>query len=179
MILDSQWLALAARSESGRPHEWANIMWVIRNRRESRGYPSTYQGVITQAWQFSYFNPWRGEPDSQFVFTEAKEGYAGDHEGWDENDYERAVVCATRVLGMDRSQAPFSHKVFNFWSPRSMDPALSIPKWRWDKLWVFAMPGIHPHRFLFAETTSMPNGEPIQVVQNRLLGLTQITQPFE
>ena len=176
LFLDREWLALAARSESSQPHEWENLMWVVRNRRESRGYPSTYPGVITQAWQFSYFNPWGaavvGTWDTWDIFNEAKKGYAGENEGWDENDYDRAIVCAIRVMRMDRSQAPFSHNVLNFWSPISMVPALSIPKWRWNKLRVFAMPGIHPSRFLFAETTSMPDREPIRVIQNRLLGLS-------
>lgn len=33
------------------------VGWTIRNRVEDVRWPNTYEGVITQKWQFSAFNP--------------------------------------------------------------------------------------------------------------------------
>jgi hypothetical protein len=145
-----EWLGLAARSESDQPHEWLPVMWVVRNRVEARGYPNRYNKVITQAYQFSYFNQFRGK-DPSTTFPLALEGYAGECEGWDANDYNKAVEAASVVIQAPRSDAPFGPHVLNFWSPRSMVPAYSLPKWRWKELWAFQLPGIDPTRFLFAQ----------------------------
>ena len=158
MIHDAMWLGLAARSESDQPHEWWPLLFVMRNRMLSPGFPDTAAGVITQAWQFSYFNKWRGSSTDE-AFHHAFAEYAGDASGWSENDYTEAVKAAREVLNAGRREAPFGPKVLNFWSPRSMVPAYSLPKWNWDVMRVFALGGIDPSRFLFAETVT--GGHPL------------------
>ena len=172
MILDAEWAGLAARSESDQPHEWWPILWVIRNRMLDRNYPDTAQGVVTQAWQFSYFNEWRGRDDSAAVFSEAKMGYAGDHTGWHENDYTEAVVAAREVLTAGRREAPFGPKVLNFWSPQSMIPALILPDWNWEELRCFSLGGLDPSRFLFAE--SVNSRHPLADNINHMLGVNDL-----
>ena len=158
-IPDAMWLGLAARSESDQPHEWRPLLWTARNRMLSPGFPDTAAGVITQAWQFSYFSAFRDVADPDVAFTRALAGYAGDASGWSENDYTEAVKAAREVLNAGRWAAPFGPKVLNFWSPRSMVPAYSLPKWNWDVMRVFALGGIDPSRFLFAETVT--GGHPL------------------
>ena len=60
MITDAQWLGLVMRSEDDEPHAWWSLGWVVRNRLESPLYPDTYQDVIVQRRQFSYFVPFIG-----------------------------------------------------------------------------------------------------------------------
>lgn len=144
---ESDWLGLALRSESDEPHEWPALAWVIRNRVESNRYPDTYYEVITQAYQFSYFNQFRGIEDSEELFAVAKEGYAGDNSGWDENDFVRAKACAASVMMLPRWAAPFSHRVLYFWAPGAMVPRGSDPSWASDLKYVFTLPGNHRWKF--------------------------------
>jgi hypothetical protein len=148
---ESRWLGLALRSESDQPHEWLPIAWVIRNRVESRIYPDTYAGVVTQRQQFSYFNHFQRVDGPEEIFAAALEGYAGENAGWHDNDYLHACECASAVRRMPRWMAPFSPRVFHFWSPVSMVPKGSDPAWAED-LRVFALPGIHAQRFKFGES---------------------------
>lgn len=150
MATPAEWAGLAARSESDRPHEWPAIITVLRNRVEAAGFSSTMRGVITAPWQFSYFNQWRGEADLERVYSLALEGYAGDRFG--ENSRENAVECASWVLDLPRWRLPFGPRVYNFWSPISMVPRFSRPRWDFSGLREFTVPGIDPDRFIFAET---------------------------
>ena len=145
----AQWLGLALRSESDQPHEWPAIGWVIRNRVLKRGYPNDYFKVITQPWQFSYFNKYRGmKPDGK-LFELAKKGYAGEMQGWHENDFDEAVNCAWSVIHGPRYKAPFAPNIYHYWSPVSMKPQGSDPSWaaRFEKV---PVSGIDPWRFTFA-----------------------------
>jgi len=150
MIEDAQWLGLVARSESDFPHEWQPIQWVVRNRIASKRYPNTFQGVITQPRQFSYLNQFNHLANDEAIYEAAIDGYAGDMEGWGENNLDKAVNCAYHVLGLPRYRAPFSHNTFWFWSPISMRPKGSDPAWSKD-LRIFTLDGIDPQRFKFAE----------------------------
>ena len=147
----AEWAGLCARSESDQPHEWPYLVWVIRNRVEARAWPGNVRGVVTQPWQFSYFNKWRSSLDYDRIWHEATAGYAGDSTGWADNDLDRAVACAADVLERPRWQAPFSHRVYHFWSPVSMDPQGSDPSWA-ERLRVFEVSGVDPWRFKFAES---------------------------
>ena len=150
-VTEDLWLGLALRSESDQPHEWPALGFVIRNRVLRRGYPSTYFGVITQAKQFSYFNKWAGwGGDDLALFNEAKEGYAGECEGWSENDFTEAVECARWLITAPRWYAPFGPTVLHYWSPVSMVPKGSDPSWAAAMEKVYA-PGVDPWRFTFAQ----------------------------
>ena len=76
---------------------------------------------------------------------------AGENEGWTENDFLKALEAAGSVIKAERFAAPFSHRVFNYWSPDSMVPKGSLPRWNWSRLRCFTVPGVDPLRFVFAE----------------------------
>ena len=146
-----RWLALAIRSESDQPHEWSYIGWTIRNRVLSHRYPDTYQGVILQPKQFSYFNAFIAPGQSAAtIYERAKAGYAGDATGWAENDLARAEDCAHELIRAPRWQAPFGVDVMHYYSPVSMKPAGSKPPWAPTAKRLFAPSGVDPSRFLFA-----------------------------
>jgi hypothetical protein len=141
-----RWAALCARSESNRPHEWLYILNVIRNRVAHPGLPDIVRDVVLQPWQFSYFNKWTVDREltDEELFDRAMSGYAG-------ADHEAATAAAEDVFNRPRHQLPLGPKALLFWSPVSMDPAYSIPKWNWDILRAFRIGGIDPCRFVFAE----------------------------
>jgi hypothetical protein len=146
-----RWAGLVVRSESDFPHEWPFILWVIRNRVEAKGYPNSIFGVVTAARQFSHFNQFQGRIDNDETFSEALGTYAGDSEGWSDNDFIEACHCARGVFSAPRWSAPFSHRVFNFWSPRSMVPTGSDPSWA-SSYRLVLVSGVDPDRFKFGET---------------------------
>jgi hypothetical protein len=150
MPLDAEWLGLVARSESGQPHEWRFIMWAVRNRVEARRWSTTYAGVITQNKQFSYFNDYQHLEDEDAIFAAAVDGYAGDSSG--DNCLDNAVECARSVIAAPRWSAPFSPKVDHFWSPISMRPVGSEPKWASAMYKIFTPCGIDSWRFRFGES---------------------------
>ena len=150
MITDAQWLGLVARSESNYPHVWQPIMWVVRNRVEGIEYPASYGKVVTDDFQFSYFNKFRHIDDPCEVYYEATKGYAGDSKGWGGDDLGKAISCAWHVLGQPRYMCPFSHRTYWFWSRVSMNPPGTDPKWAVD-MRKFSLSGIDPERFMFAE----------------------------
>ena len=137
------WAAICAASESNRPEEWPYILTVIRNRVESRKYPSTYLEVVRQPLQFSYFNQ-HGEKSPEATFKAALTDYPG-------HQFEDAYACARMVLDSPRWVLPFSAKVLNFWSPVSMKPAGEPPRWDFSGLRVFQVSTLDPWRFMFAE----------------------------
>ena len=143
MPLDAEWLGQVARSETDKPHEWPYVMWVVRNRVETKRFPNTYPGVICQPLQFSYYNQYQHAEDEDAMYAEASLGYAG-------KDHDAVVGCAHHVLGLPRYHAPFSDKVYYFWSPISMSPPGRDPSWA-KKLRVFEVSGVDPWRFKFAE----------------------------
>jgi len=150
---DAEWLALLLRSEANLQHEWWPVGWVVRNRVESEKFPDTYEGVILQRMQFSYFNGWTSAgiaPDR--IFVEAQRGYAGPTEPL-------SLACAKAILATPRWHAPFGRAVLNYWSPVSMLPQGSLPAWDFSHLRCFELSGIDPYRFIFGETVKV--GHPL------------------
>ncbi len=68
------------------------IAWVIRNRVESKKWPSTYWQVITQKWQFSSFNLL--DQNRAFVENPLKSGKEIDRQAW-----EHAYQIAKKIVG--------------------------------------------------------------------------------
>ena len=144
-----KWLGLAIRSESDEPHEWVPVAWSIRNRVLSPRYPNTYQGVILQRKQYSYFNKFYGMK-AEDIYNEAIKGYAGDNSGWGENDLKAAQQCARDIILSPRYKAPFGADVMHFYSPISMDTVSSKPSWMQLSTRIVHVSGIDPKRFVFA-----------------------------
>lgn len=144
---DRDWLALAIRSEDDEPHAWIPLGWVMRNRVESGSYPDSYFEVITQAYQFSYFNQFRGIEDEGDLFDAALAGYAGDAYGWEDNDFAEAQRCATQIMIAPRWTAPFSHRVYYFWAPGGMVVRGTDPPWAENLRRVFTLPGLARWKF--------------------------------
>lgn len=141
---EADWLALCLASESNLPHEWPLIGWVIRNRVHSSRFPNTYQSVILQPSQFSYFNSFKGS--SEEIFSKALSGYAGKiFSGRD------AISCALAIISAASWQAPFGPDVLHYWSPISMVPKGSLPSWAKQAKRTFTLSGIDPERFACAE----------------------------
>lgn len=53
---------------------------VIRNRVEDKRWPNTYEGVITQKWQFSAFNP--GDPNAVLYPSTSLLGHPPEDSAW-------------------------------------------------------------------------------------------------
>lgn len=151
MPSDAEWLAQCVRSETDLDHEWASVAWVIRNRVESPKFPNSYESVITQPWQFSLYNRWRGLPPA-VIYREAQLSYAGHRK-------DETVELAQAVLNTPRIAAPFGARVLHYYSPISMSPPGSVPDWDWTILRPFTPTGIDPWRFVFADT--VPRGHPL------------------
>lgn len=146
-----EWLGLCLRSESEQPHEWPYLGWAIRNRVESSRFPATYQDVICQPRQFSYFNPFTHIADPNAIYDAAIRGYAGDTSGWPHNDLPYAIECAAWVVNASMWESPFRSRVFYFWAPQSMNPPGSDPAWAKNLSRIFTPSCIDPWRWKFGE----------------------------
>lgn len=144
-----RWAALCARSESNLPHEWVYILNVLRNRVAAKGYPDIIEEVVRQPQQFSLFNRWmKTSLDSQGVFDAAMATYAG-------ANHEEVCLAAEDTFNVPRHKLPLAARVVNFWSPISMTPAFKPPSWNWSILRCFAVSGVDPVRFVFAENVGV------------------------
>ncbi len=162
MIPDEHWAALCLPTETKRPHEQYLVAWVIRNRledghREFR-HLVTYRDVVLQRFAFSAFNPYTttGTPDQE-TFTRVLAKVT-------EARFNAALGVLRGVEQEPSWKAPFSPDTLFFWSPRSMVPAGSLPRWQWGQLRIFSMPGVSPWRFRFAEYTEATDphlGKPV------------------
>jgi hypothetical protein len=143
----SAWIGLCLVTESNYPFEWPAVAAVIRNRIDSRRFPSTAGEVVLQPKQFSAFNP----------FTPAEPTFAT----WERviysmSDARRAQVkdaipCAAWVLSLPVWRLPFAPTVCHYYSPVSMIPKWSEPKWAKQAKRLFTPSGIDPKRFVFAD----------------------------
>lgn len=150
-----QWAALCAATETNRPHEMLNVIWVIRNRAES-GRPQfgitpavkasgrTYEAVVLSPNQFSAFNGFLSMTPEEIYDSVSKDPKYRPM-------LPPALACAEFVLSCSNEGAPFSSRTFYYWSPVSMVPQWHPPKWDFSGLRVFAAPPSDPRRFLFAE----------------------------
>ena len=144
MISETDWLAQVALTESDRVEEWFYIMSVVRNRVQHRRYPDTYEGVVTQAYQFSFYNMFIGNDNKEYVFSEVNrlKNFSA----------ERMVVAkfiANQVMSSPKYRAPFNGNVTLFYSPISMGGRM--PSWNWDVVRRLSIAGIDPARFTFGE----------------------------
>lgn len=154
MPTPAEWLGLCLRSESEQPHEWPYLGCVVRNRVESSRFASTYAEVITQPYQFSYFNDYLGLADLDQVYAAASQGYAGDDSGWPHNDLVEAVDCARWLIAASRWELPLSRRVLYFWSPRSMQPRGSDPSWARNLYRVFTPACVDRDRWRFGQESA-------------------------
>jgi hypothetical protein len=150
MIAPRDWLALAARTETTRPHEYPAIMAVILNRmRAGKTWPDSVVRVVRQPNQFSGFNAFRALVDDAC--------YAAVRGSWVRNIGEErvaeilkvAAACADDMLSRPAHLWPLDPATYWYWSPQSMEPVGRVPEWASD-LYSFSLSGIHPWRFTFA-----------------------------
>lgn len=143
-----QWLGLCALTESNEPHEWWPVMWAIRNRVESKRYPNTFGAVVMQPSQFSAFNDWQGVGEDDMY--ELGLAHIRKHALADKLPY--AEACAAHVIAAPMWQRPFSSRVLYYYSPVSMIPKRTQPKW-WDAevRREVLVSGVDPDRFVFGE----------------------------
>lgn len=163
VIADAQWLALTCLTESSLAHEWPIIAAVILNRVESPAYPYDLYRVVRQRYQFSAFNAFQSITDESALYDAVK-GSIGLHMANLPSD---SLACATAMLALPRGCSILPPTTYNYWSPRSMSPAGSLPRaWDWPTLHCFAYPGIDPRRFVFAttcaDTTATPTANQAQ-----------------
>lgn len=155
MIREHEWLGLCLYTEADREEEWPFIAAVIYRRMQSRRYPSTARGVVLQRAQFSYFNPWtaKGEPPENADMEVWRGVEKARRAKGDPLLLIRACVFAARA-----SVAPDIHlplevitpDVLHYYSPVSMRPKGSRPKWAASARRLFTPDGIDPERFVFA-----------------------------
>lgn len=147
----AEWLGLCLSTESDRESEWPAVAAVILNRVRSSRYPSTVRDVVLQPMQFSYFNP----------YTKAK---LAPRAIWaavarDKGAYLLTVrACVWATLGLDLEiptdpewTAGVSPDTMHYYSPVSMRPRGSAPKWASAAVRLYTPEGIDPDRFVFAE----------------------------
>jgi len=150
-VSEERWLGLVIRSETDQPHEWPFIAWTIRNRLLSGRYGNSYEAVILSKKQFSHFNQFESLlGDHTRLMEAALNTYAGDMNGWRENDYDDAVACGADVMGAPRWRAPFGVDVMHYYSPVSMKPPGNRPPWLRSARRTFTPEGVDPSRFVFA-----------------------------
>lgn len=116
-------MAKAMNGEGAAGREQRMIAWVIRNRVESRHFPGTPRRVVREPMQFSsMIGP---DPDA----TPA------------------AIRAARGVLAAPPEADP-TRGATHFYSPRSMRPEGTAPRWA-SALEEVRVPGIDPYRFRF------------------------------
>jgi hypothetical protein len=108
---DVLWLARCIYSETKTASEQELVAWVIRNRVET-GYRGqhTYEGVVTDPYQFSAFNP---GSSTRALYTHLVPG--SESAGW-----QRALEIAHDVYYAPASARPFEATTRHFYSERSM-----------------------------------------------------------
>ncbi|MDT0631142.1 cell wall hydrolase [Rubrivirga sp. S365] len=116
---DVLWLARCMYSETKKPHEQELVGWVIRNRVETeyRG-ASTYEGVVTDPYQFSAFNP--GSPKRRLYTTLTPETAT--------EAFQRTLAIAHDVYYARSADRPFPTSTRHFYSERSMVGG-AAPNW--------------------------------------------------
>lgn len=153
MLTDAQWLGLLLVTESNLPHEWPFVGWTVRRRVESNRPMfggATYAGVILKKDQFSAFRGFSGTESDIYEnvrnYTDAK-----GRRIYPDAQIDLAEHCAAWVLGTAGKYAPISDRSFYYFSPVSMVPAGSLPKWDWSKLRRYGWPNVDPYRFTACE----------------------------
>lgn len=119
-------MAPVMTGETRRPAEMEAVAWVIRHRAASERFPDTIPAVVGEEWAFTPVM--RGLPEP--------------------TDTARSI--ARRVLLAPPEADPVQGAT-HFYSPRSMRPKWSVPRWarRYREV---RMPEIPPRRFRFFRT---------------------------
>lgn len=155
-----QWLGLLLVTESARANEWEPIAWVVRNRVASPRFPHTVEEVVLQPRQFSRFNDWAeslAEGGPAAVWDAAQAWLAG--RPADLALLPDATALAAKVLAAPASAAPFGPRVLHYYSPRSMAPPHSVPRWWWREIErEVPLLRIDPNRFRFGESKERARG---------------------
>ena len=153
MITPAQWMGLCGRTESDLPQAWPYIMWVVRNRVESKrilfgvtpekiAAGIAYESVILHPDQFSAFNGVTGSPNEIYQKVKARHLHL----------LAAAEACAEWVLATPMSGSPVSSRTYYFWAPQSMKPPGRLPPWNWSILRRFCpTPLIDPQHLTMAE----------------------------
>jgi len=119
-------MAPVMTGETRRPAEMEAVAWVIRHRAASERFPDTIPAVVGEEWAFTPVM--RGLPEPM----------------------DTARTIARRVLLAPPEADPVQGAT-HFYSPRSMRPKWSVPRWarRYREV---RMPEIPPRRFRFFRT---------------------------
>jgi spore germination cell wall hydrolase CwlJ-like protein len=104
------WFARTIYSETKKPEEQTLVAWVIRNRVESKYFPSTYKEVVLQYGQFSGMHA----TDKQFEVNVSMQ-YEDSSPSWDS-----ALSIARSVYHADPILRPLPGTVTHFFSPISV-----------------------------------------------------------
>lgn len=153
MTTSTQWLGLLGVTETNLAHELPFVLWTVRRRVEADRVMfggNTYPGVILKRMQFSAFNGHTGTPEEIYAQVRNATRPSGARY-YPDAQLEIAEHCAAWVLGTPREYASIPERSFYYWSPVSMLPAGSLPKWEWSNLRRYAWPGVDPWRFMAAE----------------------------
>lgn len=168
VIHEHEWLGLCLITESSREDEWPYVAAVIYNRVRSTRYPDTYRDVILQPWQFSYFNPWT-VPDKVWSRRKTGETMISDYAIWRQVAegkrnpllLVRACVWSDAFIydldggrpfaGTDAAEYDITPDTLHYYSPRSMVPAGTRPRWARQAKRLYTPEGVDPERFVFAE----------------------------
>lgn len=109
------WLARAVHSETDVVGEMSAIAWTVRNRVENEWYPSTYEEVVLQPYQFSGLNDF----DYHYERNMARD--------FDTEDpiWHEALAIARSVYYADDTERVVPAGVMHFYSP----VAVGTPEW--------------------------------------------------
>jgi spore germination cell wall hydrolase CwlJ-like protein len=120
---DKLWLTRAILSETKRPEEFDEVATVIRNRVKV-GYrgKTTYEGVVRDPWQFTAIGGGPGYQRTRYLTMTAENTPFPDL-------WRKAHRVATRVMHADAHELPLNTCVIKFYSPQSMEPMWSKPRW--------------------------------------------------
>ena len=139
------WLARGIYSETNHPIEMYPVAWVIRNRYDvNYNGCQTYKCVILDPLQFSAFN-WNNT--SRLYYR--NKSITDEGQTWT-----TALTVAAEVIDADTTERPFDRLTLNFYSPVSMSPQYSVPKWVTNEVEYVEMENINDDRFKFYRIVS-------------------------
>lgn len=169
------WVPLVLATETPHSHEMRACAWVIRNRALYPAFPGSMSDpdpVVLAPRQFSALNKYQPINPGDYSMVE---GFLRDRLLVDDQSLIRAREVWDIVRSEALCEAPFGRMVFNYWSPRSMKPEGRVPNWA-SEARVFAVSGIDPWRFLFAEAVHW--GHPLSNNWRRVYASLGLEEPL-
>ena len=146
MLYNSEtiWLARGIYSETNDPFEMYPVAWVIRNRYDQQyNGCDTYKCVILDPLQFSAFN-WNSHSRAYYTRKSITD---------QDITWTTALNVAAEVISADTTYRPFSENTLYFYSPISMQPQYSIPRWVTSEVERVEIENINEDRFRFYKAT--------------------------